>query len=93
MSLVTDRAVCWDTHMSVIRVFVASLLLSGAAWADDGASVSVGAPTVIGEAVSTSAVLPAVSLPHNSRLVVLIVGVGAVLVTFQRALTTRRKSA
>lgn len=80
--------------MCIFRTLAAMLLLSGSVvLADDAGGVSVVTSATVGASGTASAVLPASALPHNSRAIVLVIGVAAVLVTFQRALSAPRKSA
>lgn len=81
--------------MCIFRTLAAMLLLSSSVvLADDAGGVSVAtSAAAVGASGTASAVLPASALPHNSRAIVLVIGVAAVLVTFQRALSAPRKSA
>jgi hypothetical protein len=80
--------------MAILRVLAALTLLGTSALAEAPAALTMSASSVVpvpsGVAVS-SAVLPSQSLPRHPRMFILVIGVAAVLVTFQRALTVRRK--
>lgn len=81
--------------MRIFSLLTALLLMSGSVvHADDAGGVSVATSAAAASASGTaSAVMPSSALPHNSRAIVLVIGVAAVLVTFQRAFTSPRKSA
>lgn len=80
--------------MRIFSTLAAMLFLSSSVvHADDTGGVPVVTSAAVGASGTASAVLPTSALPHNSRAIVLVIGVAAVLVTFQRALAAPRKSA